>query len=115
MVEEGQIVLFAFPPVDLAAGKLRPALVIRRVPGNHDDWLICMISSQVHQAVSGFDVLMSENDPDFSASGLKVPSVLRLGRLAVVEKEILVGAIGHISRNRLEAIKQTLSTWIQDS
>ena len=41
MIEEGQIVLFRFPQTDLKDGKPRPALVIRKVPGDYDDWLIC--------------------------------------------------------------------------
>jgi len=33
MIEEGQVVLFRFPQADLRTGKLRPALVLRKVPG----------------------------------------------------------------------------------
>jgi mRNA interferase MazF len=47
MIREGQVVLFRFPQTNQTAGKLRPALIIRKVPGPHDDWLICMISSQL--------------------------------------------------------------------
>jgi hypothetical protein len=47
VIRDGQIVLFAFPQTDQTVGKLRPALVLRRVPGPHDDWLLCMISSQL--------------------------------------------------------------------
>lgn len=36
----GQIVMFRFPQTDLMEGKLRPALLIGKVPGEHDDWLI---------------------------------------------------------------------------
>ena len=47
MIREGQIVLFRFPYTDQKDGKLRPALVIREFPGGYEDWLICMISSQL--------------------------------------------------------------------
>jgi hypothetical protein len=47
MISEGQIVLFRFPKTDQTIGKLRPALVLRRLPGQHHDWLICMISSNL--------------------------------------------------------------------
>ena len=56
MKASGQIVLFRFPRTDLAAGKLRPALLISEAPGPYDDWLICMISSQQHQQIEGFGV-----------------------------------------------------------
>ena len=44
MKRAGQIVLFRFPRTDLGEGKLRPALLLARLPGEYDDWLICMIS-----------------------------------------------------------------------
>lgn len=72
-----------------------------------------MISSQLQQAVNGFDVIMQDGDPDFAASGLKFTSVLRLGRLAVVERDIFAGAIGRINQERLENIKQRLASWLQ--
>jgi mRNA interferase MazF len=59
MIRERQVVLFRFPKTNQAKGKLRPALVVRKVPGPYDDWLISMISSQVSQEVADFDEIMS--------------------------------------------------------
>lgn len=112
MIQEGQIVLFRFPYTDQKEGKLRPALVIRELPGTYEDWLICMISSQLSQEVSSFDEIISEEDKDFMNSGLKFSSVIRIGRLAVVDKTILVGTIGEISADRLTRIKNRLSNWL---
>jgi mRNA interferase MazF len=92
MKKAGQIVVFPFPQTDFEEGKLRPALLLGKLPGNYDDWLICMISSQTHQHLIGFDEIVRESDGDFSDSGLKVESVIRVGRLAVVSGEILLGA-----------------------
>jgi len=47
VIRAGQVVLFRFPQADQAAGKLRPALVLRQAPGRHNDWLVCMISLQL--------------------------------------------------------------------
>jgi mRNA interferase MazF len=113
MIAEGQIVLFKFPQTDQAAGKLRPALVIRKLPGQYNDWLVCMVSSRLDQAVPNFDETVSLSDSDFEASGLKVPSVIRICRLAVVESAILVGALGRLSDERLSRIRHALSAWIQ--
>jgi mRNA interferase MazF len=115
MKQTGQIVLFQFPQTDLAAGKLRPALLLGKVPGSYDDWLICMVSSQLRQAVPEFDEIVSEENNDFSSSGLKVASVIRVGRLAVVQGEILSGAIGQIEIERLRRIKNRLTEWIKQS
>ncbi len=112
MIRERQVVLFRFPQTNQATGKLRPALVIRKVPGPHGDWLICMISSQLSQEVANFDELISEKDDDFISSGLKQASLIRIARLAVVETNILLGAIGEISTDRLRRIKDKLSDWL---
>jgi len=112
MVREGKVVLFRFPLTNRTGAKLRPALVVREAPGHHEDWLICMISSQLSQEVPGFDEIISEKDDDFVSSGLKQASLIRIARLAVVEKTVLIGAIGEISPARLNRIKHRLSDWV---
>lgn len=37
MKRAGQTVLFNFPQTDFERGKLRPALLLARVPGDYDD------------------------------------------------------------------------------
>ena len=51
----GQVAILRFPSVDLSEGKSRPVLLLAKARGAYDDWLICMISSQVHQALSEID------------------------------------------------------------
>lgn len=60
MKRAGQVVLFRFPQADLAEGKLRPALLLGKLPGAFDDWLICMISSQLRHFTDGFDEIVRE-------------------------------------------------------
>jgi len=115
MKQAGQIVLFRFPQTDLEEGKLRPALLLGKLPGEYDDWLICMISSQIRHFIPGFDEVIQETDADFAGSGLKLTSVVRVGRLAVVEGEILLGAIGQIASERLQSIKSRLAQWLTSS
>ena len=109
----GQIALLRFPGTDLTPGKLRPVILIAATPGPYDDWLVCMMSTQIRQALEGFDERIDQNAEDFQQSGLKVASVVRLSRLAVVSTESLVGAIGEISPERLERIRQKLFAWIR--
>lgn len=113
MIQEGQVVLFRFPQTDQTLGKLRPALVIRRLSGPHDDWLICMISSQLSQQISELDQIIAEKDIDFKQSGLKTSSVIRISRLAVVNKSVLLGSVGNISIKRLDLIKSKISDWVK--
>jgi mRNA interferase MazF len=112
MKQAGQIILFRFPQTDLEAGKLRPALLLGKLPGDYDDWLLCMISSQTSHYIPQFDEIIQEPDGDFAQSGLKIASVVRVGRLAVVDGRVLLGAIGQISPERLQRIKNHLAEWI---
>lgn len=112
MRNAGDIILFRFPKTDLNEGKLRPALLLGKIPGEYDDWLICMISSQNRHYLPDFDELVQISDSDFSQSGLKLESVIRIGRLAVIEGELLLGEIGQISSERTKRIKNNLAGWI---
>jgi len=112
VIRAGQIVLFSFPQTDQIAGKLRPALVLRRLPGPYDDWLVCMLSSQLRHEVSGVDEVIHDTDSDFVDTGLKETSVIRVTRLAVVSADILQGAIGNLTEQRLALIHTRRGEWI---
>lgn len=112
MKRAGQIALTPFPHTDLSGTKLRPVLLLRPASRHFNDWLVCMVSSQLHQSDPELDESVQTSDPDFFASGLKTSSVLRLSRLAVLDGSLMVGSIGMIDTARLEAIKQRLGRWI---
>lgn len=111
MKRAGQIVLTPFPYTDLTGAKLRPVFMLRKA-SRFDDWLVCMVSSQVHQTEAGLDEIISATDADFVGSGLKAPSVFRLSRLAVLNGALLLGSIGEISEERLGNIRLRLANWI---
>ncbi len=115
IVQDGQVVLIRFPEPDQSTGKLRPVLVVRRLPGRYDDWLVCLISSKLSEQVPGFDELVREKDEDFASSGLKTTSLIRIARLATVEQRSFVGSIGRVSDERLKTVKGRLSRWIAES
>ena len=114
MIREGQIILFNFPQTDQVSGKLRPALVLRSLPGSNDDWLICMITTRLYQENAGIDEVIRTTDPDFSHTGLKSTSLIRVTRIAVVSRSIFEGGIGSIPHPRLERIRGTICRWISD-
>lgn len=111
MKQAGQLVLTPFPYTDLSGAKLRPVLMLRQSP-RFDDWLVCMVSSRIEQAEAGFDEVLQPDDSDFTTSGLKAPSLLRLSRLAVLDGSLLVGSIGAIADERLARVRQRLAQWI---
>ena len=105
MKAAGQITLLSLPRTDFRTGKRRPALLLARVPGAHDDWIVAMISSQLGQQVADFDEVIRPGDADFASSGLKQESLIRVGRVAVVASEMMPGTIGEIGQDRLQQAK----------
>ena len=109
----GDLVLIPFPQADLRTGKLRPALVVAIAPGRHPDVLVALVTSRLAQAVPGFDEIVDAADADYTATGLKVPSVIRLARLATVEPMLIQAKLGQISPARLHAIRTRLVAWLK--
>ena len=109
----GDIVLIRFPRTDLQTGKLRPALVLAVAPGRHADLLVALISSRTHQAVPQFDEIIDPTDADYSATGLKAHSVVRLARMACVEASVITARLGSISPQRLQQVRNRLADWLQ--
>jgi len=112
MKRPGTVALLRFPRGEGELGKRWPVLLLAPVPGRGNAWLVCALSTHVHQAVEGFDEVISGDDADFEGSGLKIPSAIRIGRLAVVAGELLEGSIGAISEDRLRRIRARLQRWI---
>ncbi|HWQ68769.1 MAG TPA: type II toxin-antitoxin system PemK/MazF family toxin [Patescibacteria group bacterium] len=112
MIRSGQLALLSFPQTDQAVGRLRPTLVLCPLPGPYDDWLVCMISSQLRHEVTGIDEVVREADPDFADTGLKTASVIRVTRIAVVSADILHGTIGKLNEERLTRIRTRVADWI---
>jgi mRNA interferase MazF len=109
-MKEGDIVL---TPVPQANGQIknRPALFLRELPP-FNDALVCGISTQLQQEVSGFDEIIRWQDPDFAASGLVADSLFRLGFLAVIPRNKLIGSIGSVAPARHKGLLKNLSEYL---
>jgi mRNA interferase MazF len=112
MKQAGDVVIFDFSQTDFAQRKPRPALLICQMSSIYDDWLLCMISSQLRYFTSGVDELIRASDADYTQSGLIKESVIRVTRIAVVDGAALSGKIGEIDPLRLKRIKENLAAWI---
>ena len=97
-MKECDIVLTPIPQAD-GVIKNRPVVMLRQMPG-FGDFLVCGISTQLRQEVKGFDDTICLTDTDFSDSGLKASSIIRLGFLAVLPLRNILGTIGFISAER---------------
>jgi mRNA interferase MazF len=91
-------VLTALPQAD-GRQKNRPAVALRRMP-SFGDWLLCGISTQFQHEIAGFDDSIISGHVDFESSGLKAPSLIRLGFLTVVPEARLLGVIGSLAPER---------------
>ena len=105
-MNEGDIILAPLPQAD-GRIKNRPAVLLRRLPP-FDDWLVCGVSTQVHQRVADFDELIVPSDPAFGSTGLKTASIIRLGFLAVLPEADMLGVIGAIARERHQRLLANL-------
>ncbi len=77
-MQEGSIVLTNLPQAD-GGYKLRPVLVLREMP-TYDDFLVCGISTQLHQEIVDFDIILEAK----RSNGLRANSLVRLSFLAVL-------------------------------
>ena len=70
-------------------------------------------TASVDQEVAGFDDPIRPGDADFAASGLKAPSLIRLGFLAVLPASSLLGTIGSIDNVRHVRLLERLSNHLR--
>ena len=91
--------------------KLRPALLLRKMPG-FGDYLACGISSQIHQAIPDFDLVLKKDHPDFASSGLFTPSVVRLSFLGILVPIQMKRKLGRLSPGTMKAVRQKLAEFL---
>ncbi len=109
---EGDIVLAPVPQAD-GEVKQRPAVVLREMP-RYRDFLVCGVTTQLHQLVAGFDERIDSTDKDFAASGFLQSSVIRLGFLGVIPRRSIAGTIGRISSARHRRLLEALAAYLTD-
>ena len=96
----GEILLAALGFSNQSGVKNRPVLVIR--DGGDDDLLVVPITS--HAGRSQQDIFVNE----WRNSGLRLPSVARLEKLATIEKSAIVRPLGALSKTDRSQIKSAL-------
>lgn len=90
----GTIVLTPFPFTDLQAAKVRPAVVVSRSDRTGEDVILAFISSVVSSQPLQTDLLIDPKIPENRASGLKVPSVVKCDKLAIIRRRMILGELG---------------------
>lgn len=104
MYKQGTIALVAFPFTDLSGSKVRPALIISKAPVG-DDVIVAFISSNTKKK-NKFDVFVKKN----TLNGLKSDSVVRVSKIATLEKKILLGELGKLEEKDIFQIQKCIHT-----
>jgi mRNA interferase MazF len=100
------VVLVSFPFTDLSDQKLRPALIVGRPLG--DDVVLAFITSRPDAAVTRAEHRFAPNDPEFSSTGLKVESRVRLGKLATLHRTLVQRRLGRVGPRTRRAVDRAL-------
>lgn len=93
----GDIVLLKFPFTNGQGYKRRPGLIINE--SNDGDIIVCRITSKIYDSPQ--DILIE----NWRESGLKLPSVIRVHKIATLEKELVELRIGGIDESLRIKIK----------
>lgn len=96
----GDIVLLRFPFSDQVSFKRRPALVINDF--NDGDIIVCRITSQIHSTLRDIMVV------NWADAGLKLPSVIRVHKIATLDKEMVETVLGRIDKPTGNHVKKVL-------
>ena len=98
MFKKGAIILIPFPFTDLSANKVRPALIISSNKISGDDVVVAFISSKKVKKLQNTDVYIAESDKNFYKTGLKTDSILKINKIATLDKKIVLGELGEIDK-----------------
>lgn len=90
--------------------KLRPAICLRKLPPDYQDFLVCGISSQTARYQTNFDEVVGRKLDEVTLAAEK--SVIRLGFLGIVGTREIVGRIGYISVVRHRRLLKRLGEYL---
>ncbi|MBM2813962.1 MAG: PemK-like protein [Ignavibacteria bacterium] len=109
-MKEGEIVLASLLSSD-GKFKKRPTLILKVLP-KYGDLLLCGVSTQIHQLIPEFDLMLSTNSKDFPISGLLKESIIRLSYLTVLPQEFIEGKIGYITNESHKLLINRLCNYL---
>lgn len=100
-MKKGEIVLIPFPFSDLSGSKLRPAVILIET---ERDVTVNFITSQLYLLIET-DIKISFS----STNGLKKDSLIRVGKFATLDKELVVGRLGTLEGKYLSLLNKSLT------
>lgn len=99
-MKKGDIVLIPFPFTDLSGSKNRPALILIE---SNEDITVSFITTQVRWQ-ENYDVIL---EPTLE-NGVKKISLIRLRKIMTIDKELVIGKLGHLHHLKIEEVNRNL-------
>ncbi len=96
----GDIVLLKFPFTDGKSFKKRPALIINDY--DDGDIIVCRITSQIYDTKNDYYL------DKWSDAGLKLPSVVRVHKIATLDKRLVETRMGKLDKISKKSITQII-------
>jgi mRNA interferase MazF len=96
-------VLVNFPFTDLSQAKLRPAVVLSANEALNE-FALCFITSQNTNQVTPEEFAINAADPEFSKTGLKVSSKVRVTRLVTLGRQLIVKRLGKLDNQYMQTL-----------
>ena len=100
---KGSIVLIPFPFTDLSGQNVRPALVLSELKSS-EDCIVAFISSLKQKRIHEYDLAI---DPS-QTNGLKIASVIKMEKIATLQKKSILGPVGKLEPSILRAVDEKL-------
>ena len=100
----GDIILVAFPFVDLPVSKARPAIFVRNTTGKFMDSIVVPLSTSYSTPLSNFEILIEPS----KTNHLKVNSMIMVDRLFTVRESWVIDTIGKLNKAEFQVVKQKL-------
>jgi len=115
-MKRGDVVLIDFPFTTGSGSQKRPALVVQcdRNNGRLDDTIVAIITSNTSRAVrEPTQLLIDAAHPDWAASGLRLPSVVKCEHLYTFHQKRVLRTIGHLSTATMLQINDCLKSSLE--
>jgi mRNA interferase MazF len=95
MLRKGDIILVPFPFTDLSEQKVRPAIILSDA-NKREDVVVAFISSNKSNRQYFYDIPFKSSHSQFKKTGLKVDSIIKVDKIATLDKKIVLGKLGVI-------------------
>src|SRR5262249_40667669 len=115
-VQRGDVIIIDYPFSDASASKVRPALVVRSNSRNAflTETIVALISKNLNYiGKDQTQVLVDIVTPDGKASGLKMNSAVKCGKLFTLHEDMIRKNIGTLSPSLMQQVNTCLKAALE--